>query len=99
MNRKEIPIFFACDDNFVKFTLVTLYSIKRHASRDFNYKIIVLHTGITEGMMEKLYELQDDNFTVLFRDVTDYLESISDKLPIRDYYSKTTYFRIFIAEM
>ena len=99
MNRKNIPIFFACDDNFVKFTIVSLLSIKEHASRDCDYTVYVLHTGITENMMRQLYELQDDNFTVIFRDVTDYLVSISDKLPIRDYYSKTTYYRVFIAEM
>ena len=99
MNRKNIPIFFACDDNFVKFTIVSLLSIKEHASRHCDYTVYVLHAGITENMMRQLYELQDDNFTVIFRDVTDYLVSISDKLPIRDYYSKTTYYRVFIAEM
>ncbi|MBO4421791.1 MAG: 1-acyl-sn-glycerol-3-phosphate acyltransferase [Clostridia bacterium] len=99
MNRKEIPVFFACDDNFVKFTLVSLYSIKQHARRDYDYKIYVLHTGITEKMMELLYEQQDDNFTVQFCDVTDYLVSIYEKLPVRDYYSKTTYYRLFISEM
>ena len=36
MNRKEIPIFFACDDNFVKFTLVSLYSIKKNASKAYD---------------------------------------------------------------
>lgn len=99
MNRKVIPIFFACDDNFVKFTIVSLCSIKQNASRDYDYVVYVLHTGITEAMQNKLYGLQDDNFTVIFRDVTDYLYSIADKLPIRDYYSKTTYYRVFIAEM
>lgn len=99
MSKKNIPIFFACDDNFVKFTVVSLYSIKANASRDCRYTVYVLHTGITDAMMEKLYELQDEDFTVIFRDVTDYLYSISEKLPIRDYYSKTTYYRVFIAEM
>ena len=37
--------------------------------------------------------------TAGFDDVTEYLKSINDKLPLRDYYSKTTYFRLFIAEM
>ena len=60
MNRKEIPIFFACDDKFVKFTIVSLYSIKQNASRNYNYKIYVLHMGITEGMMNRLYELADE---------------------------------------
>lgn len=99
MNRKEIPIFFACDDNFVKFTIVSLYSIKQNASRNYNYKIYVLHMGITENMMKRLYELADENFEIIFRDVGDYLVSIADKFPLRDYYSKTTYYRLFIADM
>ena len=99
MSRKEIPIFFACDDNFVKFTLVSLYSIKKNASEAFDYKIYVLHTGITGRMMNLLYDLADEHFSVVFRDVTEYLKSISDKLPLRDYYSKTTYYRLYIAEL
>ena len=44
-------------------------------------------------------KLADENFEIRFVDVTPYLKSISDKLPLRDYYSKTTYYRLFIAEM
>lgn len=99
MDKKVIPIFYACDDNFVKYTIVSLYSIIKNASKDRLYKVYILHTGITEGMMEKVYELKNENFDVEFTDVSDYLYSISDKLPIRDYYSKTTYYRMFIAEM
>ena len=39
------------------------------------------------------------NFSVQFDHVTEYLHSVQEKLPLRDYYSKTTYFRLFIAEM
>ena len=99
MNKPVIPIFYACDDAFVKFTLVSLHSMKKKASRDFEYHVYVLHTSISEEMKQRLYELEDENFKVTFEDVTDYLESISKKLPIRDYYSNTTYFRLFIAEM
>lgn len=94
-----IPIFYACDDNFVKYTLVSLYSMKENASKNYEYRIYILHTGITPGMMKKLYDLEDQNFKVIFFNVSDYIESISYKLPIRDYYSKTTYYRLFIAEM
>ena len=97
--KKTIPIFFACDDAFVKFTVVALQSIKDNASRDFNYKVHVLHTGITERMMKETFLLEDDNFKIDFEDVSGYLASIGDRLPVRDYYSKTTYFRLFIPEM
>ena len=99
MSNQIIPIFYACDDNFVKYTIVSMHSIIKNASKDFKYHMYVLHTGITQPMMEKVYALANENFEISFEDVTDYLYSISDKLPIRDYYSKTTYYRLFIAEM
>ena len=99
MDKQIIPIFYACDDTFVKYTIVSLHSIIANASKEYQYHVYVLHTGITEGMMQRLYALANDNFTVSFEDVTSYMQSISDKLPIRDYYSKTTYYRLFIAEM
>jgi lipopolysaccharide biosynthesis glycosyltransferase len=99
MDKPIIPIFFACDDNFVKFTIVSLHSIMKNASKDFEYHVYVLHTGITQAMMKKMYDMENDIFEISFHDCTHYLKSISDKLPIRDYYSKTTYYRLFIAEM
>lgn len=99
MNNNIIPIFYACDNNFVKYTIVSLHSMMQNASKSRKYRVHILHTGITEQMMAELYKLQDSNFEVIFNDVTDYLMTISNKLPIRDYYSKTTYYRLFIAEM
>lgn len=98
-DNKVIPVFYACDDNFVKYTVVSLLSMKEHASRDQKYCIHVLHTNISKEMQDVMYAMQDEQFQIRFDDVTDYLKSISDKLPLRDYYSKTTYFRLFIAEM
>lgn len=97
--KYPIPIFYACDDSFVKYTLVSAYSLIKNASKDYKYHIHILHTDITEETKNLLYALADDNFTISFDDVTEYLSSIAAKLPIRDYYTKTTYYRLFIAEM
>lgn len=99
MTNSHIPIFYACDDNFVKYTVVSLYSMIKNASKEYKYRVYILHTDITEKTKEKVYELANDNFEISFEDVTDYIDSIAEKLPLRDYYSKTTYFRMFIAEM
>ncbi len=98
-NENIIPIFFACDNNFVKFTVVSMKSIISNASKDNKYKIHILNTDISEDMKQKIATMANENFEISFENVMDYLESISDKLPIRDYYSKTTYYRMFIAEM
>ncbi|MBO5262330.1 MAG: 1-acyl-sn-glycerol-3-phosphate acyltransferase [Clostridia bacterium] len=99
MNDKIIPIFYACDDAFVKYTIVSLHSIIKNASKDYQYKIYVLNTNIGKDMRNKLSDLANENFEVNFVDVSDYLNSITKDLPIRHYYSKTTYYRFFIAEM
>ena len=97
--QKKIPIFYACDDNFVKYTVVSLQSIMENASADQQYVVHVLNTNISEEMKQVMYHMANGQFEIRFDDVTDYLKSIRDKLPLRDYYSRTTYFRLFIAEM
>ena len=94
-----IPIFYACDDNFVKYTIVSLHSMIQNASKDYRYHVYIMHTNISDEMQSKVLALANDRFAVSFVNVTSYLDSISHRLPIRDYYSKTTYYRLFIAEM
>ncbi len=99
MTSKVIPIFYACDDNFVKHTIVSLTSMIENADPTRKYRVHVLHTNISEKMMEKTLCLANENFEISFENVTGYLETIAGKLPLRDYYTKTTYFRLFIADM
>lgn len=98
-SNNRIPVFFSCDDNFVKYTLVSVQSLMEHASKEYKYVIHILNTNICEEMKQIAYDMASEQFEICFEDVTSYLQSIDDKLPIRDYYSKTTYYRMFIAEM
>lgn len=97
--RQLIPIFYACDDNFVKYTIVSLKSMIENASKNYNYAIYILHTNICKEKQQIIHKMETEHFTIYFEDVTEYLKSVEDKLPLRDYYSKTTYYRLFIAEM
>ena len=97
--RKTIPIFYACDNEFFKYTVVSLASMIANASTHHSYEVHILHTDITEENQAIAHRLARKNFSVAFDDVTEYLSSIKNKMPIRDYYSKTTYYRLFIAEM
>ncbi len=99
MSDKIIPIFYACDDAFVKYTIVSLHSLIKNASRNRRYQVHVLHTSISDDMKARVLELENEFFKIQFNNVTTYLSSIEKKLPVRDYYTKTTYFRMFIAEM
>lgn len=97
--KKTIPIFYACDENFVKFTIVSIHSLITNASPDYHYSIYVLHSGIKPETQAKATALARDGFEIIFTDVTEHLQAITSVLPIRDYYSNTTYFRLFIADM
>ncbi len=99
MSNKIIPIFYACDDAFVKYTIVSLSSMIKNASKDYQYKVYVLNTNIGDDMKGRLSALENENFEINFTDVTEHLNSVTKDLPIRHYYSKTTYYRFFIAEM
>lgn len=98
-DNKRIPVFYACDDNFAKFMIVSMQSMIENASKEKSYTIHILNTNISENIKEIIWKMQNENFEIRFEDVSSYLNSIEAKLPIRDYYSKTTYFRMFIAEM
>ena len=76
---KIIPIFYACDDAFIKYTIVSLSSMIKNASKDYKYKIYVLHTDISEEMIKKTKELENECFKISFVSVTKYLKSISKK--------------------
>ncbi|MBP3321450.1 MAG: 1-acyl-sn-glycerol-3-phosphate acyltransferase [Clostridia bacterium] len=99
MSDKIIPVFYACDGAFVKYTIVSMHSMIQNASKDAHYRIHILYTDIEEDMKAVALSMANEQFEIVFNDVTAYLNSISKKLPIRDYYSKTTYYRFFIAEM
>lgn len=95
----EIPIFFACDDKFVQYMMVTIHSMMKNASKKYQYHIHVLHTDISAEKMAAVKHMENDNFRITFDDVSDRMKEIEKKLPLRDYYSMTTYYRLFLSEM
>ncbi|MBO5850988.1 MAG: glycosyltransferase family 8 protein [Clostridia bacterium] len=98
-SKNTIPIFFASDANYLPFLTVTLYSLKENASKNYNYKIYVLHAGINETSKQDVLSFNDQNFSIEFVDVSANLESVKNSLQLRDYYTGATYYRIFIANM
>ena len=99
LDNKKIHIFYACDDNFVKFTMVSFFSMKKNAAKYLKYHIHVLHTNIKPETQARMLAMADECFKITFDNVSEYLNSLCEKLPLRDYYSNTTYYRMFIADM
>ena len=97
--RKEIPIFFAVDDNYAPFLGVTLQSIKDHSSRDYTYLIHVMHPGLKKSTIDRLLKMQDENYKVICVDVKHEVKKVGNLLFTRDYYTNTTYYRFFIQRL
>ncbi len=96
---QSIPIFYACDDAFIKYLMVSLTSMIENASKDCHYTVHILHTAVSQEMKEAVLKLKNEQFDIVFVDVTEELDFIVEKLHVRDYYSKTTYYRLLIARM
>lgn len=100
MNRKRIiPIFYACDDDFIKYAAVSLRSIIANASPSDYYEVHFLVTAVTESYKQTVLKMQNENCKIVFDNVEPCLKELSKNLPLRDYFSKTTYYRLFIADM
>lgn len=94
-----VPIFFATDDNYLPFLSITLESLWENSSHAYDYEMYVLHSGIRQDYQEKILRYNKEGFRISFVDVTESLEDIKEDLHMRDYYTATTYFRVFIASL
>lgn len=100
MKKAEvIPIFFTVDDVYIPFLAVALQSLIDNASDKNYYSIKILYTNISEENQAKINKYQKENVDIEFVDLNYYINKVKDKLYTRDYYSVTTYFRLFIPDL
>ena len=98
-NKNVIPLFFAVDDGYIPFLAVSLQSLIENSKKENFYLIKILYTNISEENQKKIQKFEQENVSIEFVDLNYYIEKIKDKLYTRDYYSKTTYFRLFIPNL
>lgn len=97
--NNEIPIFFAVDDEYIPFLSVAIKSLVDNASDKNKYVIRVLCTNVNEENKNNIKKYEKNNISIDFVDLTHYIKTIENKLYTRDYFSLTTYFRLFLPEL
>lgn len=98
-NQKTIvPVFFGCDNRFVPYMSVALKSMIDHTSAHRRYEVHILHNDISAENQAKIQTMAKRNIKIFFDDVNDDVRFIVNQLPVRDYYSVSTYFRLVIAD-
>lgn len=96
---KEIPIFFASDDNYVPLLATAIKSLLTNASKEYTYKIYVLTTNMSQDKREKIAAMATTNSTIEFIALAKELDKVKHLFRLRDYYSKETYYRFFIPDL
>lgn len=96
---KEIPIFFSTDDNYIPFLDIAVKSLVANASRDYEYRIIVLNTGLNEDNVRKVMQNESQGFKIDFIDISDEVEGIKQRFKNVYHFSVVSYYRLFIASL
>lgn len=101
MNKQIIPIFFSSDDNYIPFLSVAINSLISNASKEYNYEIIILNSGLSSDNMEKISKYDKENIKIKFEDVRHKIKDIVKdlELRLRDYYSISIFYRLFIPSL
>ncbi len=94
-----IPIFFSTDDNYIPFLDVAIISLIENASKEYNYKLIVLNTGLNPENIARVMKNERPGFEIEFVDISGQLEDIKAKLKNVYHFSIVTYYRLFIASL
>lgn len=99
--KRRIPIFLASDDNYIPYLAVTVKSIELHASDENTYDVKVLTSGLSKSSQDKLLPLQTDNLNIEIVNIEEKIKEHRGRInrTLRDYYSESIFYRIFIASL
>lgn len=97
--RREIPIFFSTDDNYIPYLDVAIASLIANASKDYTYRIIVLNTGLCAENIAKVKLNERAGFVIDFIDISKQIENIKSYFKNEYHFSIVTYYRLFIASL
>lgn len=98
-NKNIIPVFFAVDDGYIPFLGIALKSLIDNATDENKYQIKILYTNVSSENIRRIKKYEKENINIEFVDLNKQLEDIKEKLYTRNYFSNTTYYRLFIPEL
>ena len=98
---RRIPIFFASDDNYLPYLAVTAKSIADHGTDGNIYDIKILTNGLSEERVNMLLSMELPRVNIEIVNIEDAVNGHRGHLKkrLRDYYSESIYYRIFIGSL
>lgn len=95
----HIPVFFSTDDNYIPYLDVALRSLIANASKNYEYRIVILNTGLDTENIKRIKENERAGFAIEFFDISEYVEKIKSRFKNVYHFSVVTYYRLFIASL
>ena len=95
----EIPIFFSTDNNYIPYLDVAISSLIANASKCYQYRIIILNTGLLPENIAKVKRNEQPGFVIEFTDISKCVEKIKNRFKNIYHFSIVTYYRLFIATL
>ena len=94
-----IPVFFSSDDNYLPFLAVSMRSLIDNLAPDAYCDIHILNNGLNPAKTQHLLDMSTDRVSVHLVDVSREIAPLAEKLNLRDYYTASIYFRLFIPSL
>lgn len=94
-----IPLFFSVDDKYIPYLAVAIRSIICNLADSAECNIHLLTTGVSEENRRMILAMSTPRVNISFCDVGMLCGRLGPHLQLRDYYSASTYYRLFIPEL
>lgn len=93
--KKTIPVMHCFDNNYVIPAVVAFYSMLENASKDYDYKLYVLHTDISEDNQNVLQQTVScfDNASLEFINMGNRFDDLWKNLVTKGHYSKEMFYK------
>lgn len=94
-----VPVFFSSDKNYLPYLSVAIGSLIDHSSKNNTYNIYVLTTDVTNEDLSLISANTPNNIHIKQINVAEVVNKIKEKMALRDYFTESIYFRLFIPEL
>ena len=97
----SIPVVLAGDNDFALPIAVTIRSVIDRANPDDSYLFLILSDRISLPRKKILYDLEQvrKGIRILIFDMEELFDLFQDRFPVRLYWKRATYFRLFLPDL
>ena len=100
-SNNTVNVFFASDERYLPYLSVAVKSLSDHASDKYSYVVNILSEGFDEDALAPLTATLKKNVVLKVHNVKEKIAGLREQLGmrLRDYYSVSIYYRMFIPSM